>query len=148
MISNTNYSTDPTINPLNSNNSIFKGFYRHSPNATLPDPVPYGMQTNDDLHVPQAAERPPTLADIQCVLDGYAHNKTWNNSEIYSLPDSPNHLSKADEQYWQRIRQEQELADKNMTPEERAKRDAMLKTLEAGGYFPKPNFIDESRKVQ
>ena len=41
-----------------------------------------------------------------------------------------------------------ELADKNMTPEERAKRDAMLKTLEAGGYFPKPNFIDESRKVQ
>lgn len=150
--SNGQYNPNPLANPFNtrlgpSNYSLnpagqsYSGNKFNSSCKDLPDPTMLGQNAND-LHVPDAIERPMSLADIQGVLDSYAANKTWNDRDIYTLNsnslDNNNGLSRKDIDYWNDANAKSKELSDNMSDEQKQ----MM--AEINNMFPPSKFEDEN----
>lgn len=107
--SNGQYNPDPLANPFNTRiygnyslnpcSPLYVNKLFNSKNKNLPDPIQPEFEQNE-LHTP-TQDIPFSLNDFQNIADQYSSNKTWNDSEIYSLDSNSNMLSKKDIEYWQ-----------------------------------------------
>jgi hypothetical protein len=70
------------------------------------------------LHTP-AQDIPFSLNALQGIVDQYSADKTWNDSEIYSLHSNSNTLSKKDIEYWQNAEIKTNELSMNMSDEQK-----------------------------
>lgn len=144
--SNGQYNPNPLANPFNTR---IYGNYSLNPcsplhlskmfnptNKNLPDPVQPAVEQNE-LHTP-TQDIPFSLNALQGIVDQYSADKTWNDSEIYSLHSNSNTLSKKDIEYWQNAEIKTNELSMNMSDEQKQ----MLSNLE--NMFPKSKFEDEN----
>lgn len=125
--SNGQYNPDPLANPFNTRiygnyslnpysplhvNKLF-----NSKNKNLPDPIQSEFEQNE-LHTP-TQDIPFSLNDFQNIVDQYSSNKTWNDSEIYSLDSNSNMLSEKDIEYWQNAEIKTNELSNNMSEEQK-----------------------------
>lgn len=105
-------------------------------NAKLPDPIMLQDQ-NNSLHVPNTSPR-MTFRDQLHMMDEYSRLHTWNDREIYQLPRYSSlglngYMSRADIQYQERSRIENQRLSATMSDEQKQ----MLADIET--MFPASN---------
>lgn len=144
--SNGQYNPNPLANPfntriygnysLNSCSPLHVNKLFNPKNKNLPDPIQPEFEQNE-LHTP-TQDIPFSLNDFQNIADQYSSNKTWNDSEIYSLDSNPNVLSKKDIEYWQNAEIKTNELSMNMSDEQKQMMNDLV------NMFPKSKFEDEN----
>lgn len=143
---NGQFCPHPLANPFNTRlgpsnyslNPLSRQFGQqsfNSKNKKLPDPIPFGMNPGQDLHVPDATP-PMSLQSLQSIIDGYARDKTWDDRQTYldmfnELSKNNQGLSRKDIEYWQKAERESAKLSANMSDEQKE----MLEQAKKLGIF-------------